>query len=190
MMNAFCSDRAHDGCVLQAVAQMAWCEALTLQCLVMPRCPTAAVTREPSPSGRQRGQPRVLHYTSSTMSKIGTTRQTRKTQASGRPSGALAAGHQQRESWHQLPPTTACHRRPSASYSPRSLPSAEVSPLGGQSSQVKKPTNARHLLAQGACGHEPRTLDRGPPGPAMLQGLPGRAVPGMQPNPSKMLSDL
>ena len=171
MMNAFCSDRAHDGCVLQAVAQMAWCEALTLQCLVMPRCPTAVVTREPSPSGRQRGlQPSVLHHTSSTMSKIGTTRQTRKTQVSGRPSGALAPGHQQRESWHQLPPTTACHRRPSASYSARSLPSAEVSPLGCRSSQVqKKPTNALHLLAQGAWGHEPLALDRGPHGSAKLQ---------------------
>ena len=168
-MNACCSDRAHDGCVSQAVEQMAWCEALTLQRLVMPRCPTAAVPREPSPSGRHRGQTRVLHHASSTLSKSGTTRQTRKTQVSGRPSVAPAARHQQRESLHQLPPTTACHWRPSATYSGRSLPSAEVSHLSGRSSQVQKPTNARHMNAQGAWRREPQTFDRGPPGPAMLQ---------------------
>jgi hypothetical protein len=123
MMNACCSDRAHDCYVLQAVAQMAWCHVLTLQHLLMPHCPTAAVPRELSPSGRHRGQPRVLHHTSSMLSKSSAT-------------GDLM-----------------CLIREGISLRPRSHPW-----LGGRSSQVQKPTNARHLLAQWT----PGTSELGP----------------------------
>jgi hypothetical protein len=146
-MNACCSDRAHDCYVLQAVAQMAWCHVLTLQHLLMPHCPTAVVPRELSPSGRHRGQPRVLHHTSSMLSKSSATRQTRKT---------LATGHQQR--------TTFC------------VLFGKVSPFGrgltpGWAVGVRK---SRSPPTLGTCLHngpqEPRSLDRGPPGPSVRHG--------------------